>query len=58
VLPGFRSDGRSLGAENVEVAIQLLHVEGVQMVSEDVGGTRGRKLAFNTVDGTALVWRL
>jgi len=33
-------------------------VEGVQTVSEDVGGTRGRKLAFNTVDGTALVWRL
>jgi chemotaxis protein CheD len=58
VLPGFRADGRSLGAENVEMAIQLLHAEGVQTVSEDIGGTRGRKLAFNTVDGTALVWRL
>lgn len=58
VLPGFRADGRSLGADNVEVAIQLLHEEGVQTVSEDIGGTRGRKLAFNTVDGTALVWRL
>jgi chemotaxis protein CheD len=58
VLPGFRTDGRSLGAENVAVAVELLHAEGVQTVSEDVGGTRGRKLAFNTVDGTALVWRL
>jgi chemotaxis protein CheD len=58
VLPGFRTDGRSLGADNVEVAIELLHDEGVQTVSEDIGGTRGRKLAFNTVDGTALVWRL
>jgi chemotaxis protein CheD len=58
VLPGVRADGRSLGADNVDVAIQLLHDEGVQTVSEDVGGTRGRKLAFNTVDGTALVWRL
>ncbi|HLK90454.1 MAG TPA: chemotaxis protein CheD [Polyangia bacterium] len=58
VLPGLPAGGRSLGADNVAVAIELLHAEGVQMISEDIGGTRGRKLAFNTVDGTALVWRL
>lgn len=58
VLPGLPANGRSLGADNVAVAIELLQVEGVQMISEDIGGTRGRKLAFNTVDGTALVWRL
>jgi chemotaxis protein CheD len=58
VLPGIPANGRSLGAENVAVAVELLHAEGVPTISEDVGGTRGRKLAFNTVDGTALVWRL
>jgi chemotaxis protein CheD len=58
VLSSVPTGGRTLGNENVQVAIAALQHEGVQLVSEDVGGTRGRKLAFNTVDGTALVWRL
>lgn len=58
VLSSVPTGGRTLGNENVQVAIAALREEGVQVVSEDVGGTRGRKLAFNTVDGTALVWRL
>jgi chemotaxis protein CheD len=58
VLAGTPADGRTLGGDNVKIALDVLSEEGVQMVSEDVGGTRGRKLAFNTVDGTALVWRL
>lgn len=58
VLSSVPAGGRTLGGDNVQVAIAALREEGVQLVSEDVGGTRGRKLAFNTVDGTALVWRL
>jgi chemotaxis protein CheD len=58
VLASVPVGARTLGNENVQVAIAALRDEGVQLVSEDVGGTRGRKLAFNTVDGTALVWRL
>jgi chemotaxis protein CheD len=58
VLPGGRPDGKTLGADNVQIAIELLQTAGVRIISEDVGGSRGRKLAFNTVDGTALVWRL
>jgi chemotaxis protein CheD len=58
VLSSVPMGGRTLGDQNVQVAIAALQEEGVQIVSEDVGGTRGRKLAFNTVDGTALVWRL
>ena len=58
VLAGAPTDGRTLGGDNVEVALAALREEGVPMVSEVVGGTRGRKLAFNTIDGTALVWRL
>ncbi len=58
VMPADHPSGKSLGAQNVEVAIEFLRAEGVQILSEDVGGKRGRKLAFNTLDGTALVWRL
>jgi chemotaxis protein CheD len=58
VVPAGQPDGRTLGAQNVDVAIELLEAEGVRILSADVGGERGRKLVFNTVDGTALVWRL
>jgi chemotaxis protein CheD len=58
VLPLGTPGGRTLGGDNVQVAFSSLRAEGIHVVSEDVGGTRGRKLAFNTVDGTALVWRL
>lgn len=58
VVSGEHPDGKDLGAQNVDVAIQLLEAAGVRILSEDVGGPRGRKLAFNPLDGTALVWRL
>jgi chemotaxis protein CheD len=58
VLATVPVGGRTLGGDNVQVAIEALGTEGISVISEDVGGTRGRKLAFNTVDGTALVWRL
>lgn len=58
VLASAPEGGRTLGGDNVTVAMGALRDEGVQVISEDVGGARGRKLAFNTVDGTALVWRL
>jgi chemotaxis protein CheD len=58
VLATTPEGGRTLGADNVNVALAVLRDQGVQVISEDVGGARGRKVAFNTVDGTALVWRL
>jgi chemotaxis protein CheD len=58
VLGSVPEGTRTLGGDNVQVALEVLRAEGVQVISEDVGGTRGRKLAFNTIDGTALVWRL
>jgi chemotaxis protein CheD len=58
VAPAGHPDDGALGAQNVEVAIELLEAEGVRILSADVGGKHGRKLVFNTVDGTALVWRL
>ncbi len=58
VLATQAPGARTLGGDNVLVAVEGLRAEGISVISEDVGGTRGRKLAFNTVDGTALVWRL
>jgi chemotaxis protein CheD len=58
VLASIPTGARTLGGDNVQVAVEGLRAESIQVISEDVGGTRGRKLAFNTVDGTALVWRL
>ena len=42
-----------LGVKNAEVALDFLNVRGIEIVAIDIGGTRGRKLTFNTDEGTA-----
>lgn len=56
VLQAFQrgSSGR-LGERNVQVARDVLAEEGIQVCAEDVEGERGRKLIFQTHDGTAWV---
>lgn len=44
-----------LGGRNIEAARIKLAEERIPVVSEDVGGIRGRKLVFSTADGTVLV---
>lgn len=52
---GMRPEGRrTLGEENVRVALEALLERGVTILDGDVGGTLGRKLVFHTDDGT--VW--
>jgi len=46
---------RDLGVRNIEAARCKLEEERIPLVSEDVGGSRGRKLVFSTGDGTALL---
>jgi chemotaxis protein CheD len=58
VMEAFRSAGRDLGAQNVEVARQLLAAARVGIVAEDVGGNHGRKLVFRTDNGEAIVKRV
>jgi chemotaxis protein CheD len=56
VLHAFRQGGGwHLGSKNVDVARRLLLEEGIPIVAEDVEGTRGRKLIFQTHDGAAWV---
>jgi chemotaxis protein CheD len=55
----FRLSGRvQLGERNAELARRLLAESGISVVSEDLGGTSGRKLRFRTDDGTALIKKL
>ncbi|HKS23447.1 MAG TPA: chemotaxis protein CheD [Thermoanaerobaculia bacterium] len=42
-----------LGKKNAEMALGFLQRRGIEVVQSEVGGTRGRKLIFNTDEGTA-----
>jgi chemotaxis protein CheD len=52
-IEAFRAHDRHLGAQNVEAARRLLEAGGIVIDSEDVGGSRSRKLRFRTDDGDA-----
>ena len=39
---------RNIGKENIEVAKKVLTKKKIRIVSEDVGGEKGRKIIFNT----------
>ena len=55
----FRFSGEAtVGARNVEAARALLELSGIPLVAEDVCGSFGRKLLFDTGDGAAWVRRL
>lgn len=51
---GTESNG-DLGVRNIEAARLKLAEERIPIVSEDVGGIRGRKLVFSTAGGAVLV---
>ncbi|HET9359830.1 MAG TPA: chemotaxis protein CheD [Vicinamibacterales bacterium] len=55
VLRSFQKSGWHLGTQNVAVARAVLLDEGIPLVAEDVEGERGRKLIFQTHDGSAWV---
>jgi chemotaxis protein CheD len=40
--------GEDIGRTNVAVARRVLGRKGIRIVSEDVGGSKGRKVVFNT----------
>jgi chemotaxis protein CheD len=50
--------GRGPGSRNVIVALDLLAQWGIPLSALDVAGSRGRKLIFDTSDGSVLVRRL
>lgn len=46
---------RTLGDENVTVALNLLGTAGIPIVERGVGGNKGRQLAYRTDDGTITI---
>lgn len=46
------------GEENVEIARKVLNKKGVNIVSEDVGGEKGRKILFDTDTGHVAVLKV
>lgn len=44
----------NLGTQNVAAALQLMKDAGIPVAVQETGGTRGRKIIFNTDDG--VVW--
>ena len=44
-----------LGTANVEIALKLLSSYGLEVVTKQVGGSKGRKVVFQTSDGTFTV---
>lgn len=43
----------SLGAKNVEAAQLMMKNSGIPVIAQDTGGAYGRKIIFNTDDGSA-----
>jgi chemotaxis protein CheD len=57
VLPVGDADARrrSVGKQNCDTAIEILRVEGFQVVASSLGGTLGRNIRFNTETGEVLL---
>ncbi|MDR1084259.1 MAG: chemotaxis protein CheD [Deltaproteobacteria bacterium] len=53
-IPGF--DGKT-GIRNIKIARKLLKKHGINVVSEDVGGFKGRRLIFHTGTNETLVMK-
>lgn len=47
-----------IGAQNIEVARQILARKKIRLVSEDVGGYKGRKLIYNLATNEAVVLKV
>lgn len=52
------ASGRDIGEQNVAVAREVLARKAVPILSEDVGGTMGHKLVFNTLTGELAVLKV
>ena len=47
-----------VGDRNMTLAQELLPQHGIRIAASDTGGTRGRKILFNTATGVVLMAKL
>ncbi len=50
-----RDGGHERGIQNLEMARKVLSARSIKLVSEDVGGSKGRKVVFDARSGHAMV---
>jgi chemotaxis protein CheD len=55
IFGGASNSNSEKGLKNVEIARRILLARKIPVVSEDVGGIKGRKIAFDTESGQAIV---
>jgi chemotaxis protein CheD len=55
VIPGFTGTRKAIGTQNVSAAIDFLALHSIPVRAAQTGGTRGRKLVFDTGNGNAFV---
>jgi len=55
---GPDSPEANIGQMNVSMVQQILAKQGIAVTSEDVGGTKGRKLIYNTETNEAVVLKV
>jgi len=48
----------AIGKQNIETALKIIEAERLNLIASDVGGTRGRKIFFNTYTGEVHLKRL
>lgn len=51
------SDRTGLGRRNVKMARKFLKKRGIPVVSEDIGGIKGRRILFHTMSNEAIVMK-
>jgi len=55
MFESFRNSEHPLGMMNVKVALEVLGKYGVKILTQQVGGAKGRKIVFQTSDGAFTV---
>ena len=55
MFDSFREREHHLGVMNVEIAVEALGKYGIKILTQQVGGRKGRKIVFQTSDGTFTV---
>ena len=53
-----KTDGESIGRDNVNIARKVLSAKEIPVVSEDIGGNKGRKILFYTSSGNTVVLKV
>ncbi|MBR9675604.1 chemotaxis protein CheD [Candidatus Woesearchaeota archaeon] len=49
------SESMDIGRKNIEIIKRILYDKGIQIEAEDIGGTHGRSVRFNTATGKLVI---